>query len=149
MTRSTKDRNQRSNLVPTSEATWEKNAQNISIVIANAGAYLRVTVDEVLGRVERPAEPHLLYTRALWHALTSYFLPDRLTGRTGVEETLHFLRSGAYLPWTPLSAEVLKLLELLGALTPTRAYYSANLKYTETVFWDLTRTTIVQVNWLV
>ncbi|KAH8586881.1 hypothetical protein B0O99DRAFT_643285 [Bisporella sp. PMI_857] len=44
---------------------------------------MKYSIDDVLGRVECPSEPRLLYTKALCHALTSYFLPDPLTGRTG------------------------------------------------------------------
>src|SRR2546427_393498 len=54
-------------------------------------------------RLSCPPEPRLLYSKAQFHAFSSFVLPDPLTGRTGTEEALHTLRSGYCQPWTPMS----------------------------------------------
>lgn len=142
--RSVKNHSKLSILVPIGEVEIERDAQHVAIVIKNTGIYLKFTLNEVLGRIECPAEPRLLYTRALLHALTSHFLPDRFTGRTGVEEALYYLQTGSYLPWTSLPAEVMDILIHMAALTPARTYYPANLKCMETVHWDHRLPTSIQ-----
>ncbi|KAI1383848.1 uncharacterized protein F4822DRAFT_438664 [Hypoxylon trugodes] len=62
----------------------------------------------------------LLYTKAIYHALTSFPLPDTLTGRTGTEEAFDILRSGAAQPWIPLNDIPYHILGMLGGLAPNR-----------------------------
>jgi hypothetical protein len=140
--RSIKDPTQRSILLPLGESITSAEGPHISIVIKNSGSYLRFGVNNVLGRIDCPAEPVMLYHRALWHASTTHFLPDSLTKRTGVEEALQYLRSGAYRPWSPLTARACDLLIMMAKLSPTRVYYPATLKVMESVQWnsDLTIT---------
>jgi hypothetical protein len=131
--RSIKDYSQRSILLPLGEMTFEREGSHVSIVIQNNGEFCKFGVNSVLGRIECPAEPVLLYYRALWHATTSHFLPDTLTRRTGVEEALQYLHSGAYLPWSPLRASACNILGLVASLSPRRLYYPATLKAMESV----------------
>jgi hypothetical protein len=140
--RSIRDPTQRSILLPLGDPTTEAEGPHVSIVIKNSGSYLRFGVDSVLGRIDCPAEPIMLYHRALWHASTTHFLPDTLTNRTGVEEALQYLWSGAYRPWTPLKPRACNLLLMLAKLSPTRVYYPTTLKAMESVKWnpDLTIT---------
>jgi hypothetical protein len=142
--RSPKDHTQRSILLPMGELTCEREGPHVSIVIKNVGGYLKFGINPVLGRVECPAEPVLLYYRAFWHASTAYFLPDALTGRTGVEEALRYLQSGAYHPWTPLSESACLVLQALTALSPQRAYYPTTLKAMESVLWNADYTVFLQ-----
>jgi hypothetical protein len=142
--RSIKDATQRSILLPEGVAVYDRDGPHVSIRIKNAGTYLKFGVDNVLGRVDCPAEPVMLYNRALWHALTSYFLPDSLTGRTGAEESLHYLQSGAYLPWCPISISASSLLLKIAGLSPTRVYYPLNMRAMESVQWDSNLTTVIQ-----
>jgi hypothetical protein len=142
--RSIKDHNQRSILLPMGEYNTEKEGSHVSIVIKNNGQYLRFGVNNVLGRIECPAEPVMLYQRALWHASTSHFFPDPLTKSTGVEEALSYLSSGSYYPWTPLSTSSINVLLEIAKFTPSRLYYPPTLKAMESVQWNLVRPTIMQ-----
>jgi hypothetical protein len=142
--RSIKDYSQRSILLPLGEMTFEREGSHVSIVIQNNGEFCKFGVNSVLGRIECPAEPVLLYYRALWHATTSHFLPDTLTRRTGVEEALQYLHSGAYLPWSPLRASACNILGLVASLSPRRLYYPATLKAMESVHWNSDLTATIQ-----
>ncbi|KAF2029595.1 hypothetical protein EK21DRAFT_67348 [Setomelanomma holmii] len=140
--RSMKDPSQRSILVPMGETIHELEDSHTTTVIRNGGSYLKFGVNTVLGRIECAAEPVLMYQRALWHASTAHFLPDPLTKRTGVEEALEYLRSGAYSPWTPLSPSACSLLLRIAHFSPRRVYYPTTLQAMELVQWnpDLTIT---------
>lgn len=133
---------QRSILVPIGDLRYRRNGPHVEVLVANNGDYGRFTINEVLGRLDCPAEPRLLYLKAQLHAYTSYFLPDRLTGRTGTEESLHCLTSGYCQPWMPLAISSNVSLASLAKLTPRREYYPPDLKKMQQVFWnpDLTFT---------
>jgi hypothetical protein len=134
--RSIKEPTQRSILLPQGDIVCQREGSHVSILIKNEGSYLKFGVNSVLGRIDCPAEPIMLYHRALWHAQTSHFLPDTLTKRTGVDEALYHLQSGAYRPWTPLSADACELLLKMVKLSPARVYYPTTLKVMESVQWN-------------
>ncbi|KAG9125299.1 hypothetical protein FRC07_008195 [Ceratobasidium sp. 392] len=69
------------------------------------------------------------------HALTSYCLPDRLTGRTGTEEALHELSESITLSFSDIDREQAHLLQLIGDLTPKRKYYPVHLRSMMTTHW--------------
>ncbi|KAF8601975.1 hypothetical protein BDV93DRAFT_607791 [Ceratobasidium sp. AG-I] len=70
------------------------------------------------------------------HALTSYCLPDPLTGRTGTEEALYELSEPATSSFEQITKEQAELLKLIGTLTPVRKYYPVHLKSMQTVRWN-------------
>ncbi|KAK4227346.1 hypothetical protein QBC38DRAFT_417082 [Podospora fimiseda] len=107
------------------------------------GKYGKFDINNTLGRIDCAAEPRLIYTKALLHAFTSFQVPDPLTGRTGLEEALQWLRSGVCHPWTVLGPET-SILERIAALTPPREYYPADQKMMKTDHWDRTLTTHMQ-----
>ncbi|KAF2832658.1 hypothetical protein CC86DRAFT_92549 [Ophiobolus disseminans] len=141
---SAEDASRRSILLPIGPVLCERDDLHVSIVVQNKGGYLKFGVNNMLGRIECPAEPLLLYHRAMFHALTAYFLPDSLTGRTGVEEVMQYLQSGAYRPWTPLNSAAQSLLLEIAKLSPPRRYYPTALKNMEFVEWDVTKTVYIQ-----
>jgi hypothetical protein len=102
--------------------------------------YLKYDINDVLGRIDCPPEPSLLYTKALLHALTSHVMPDSLTSRTGVEESLRLLQTGVYQPWSPLNESHVAPLQRLAKLSPMRGYYPLDSSSMETLVWrsDLT-----------
>jgi hypothetical protein len=134
--RSLSSTTQLSVLIPMGKHLIRRDGPHVSIVVDNDGGYLKFDVNTVLGRLDCATEPLMLYYRAMWHALTVHFLPDSLTGRTGVEEALQYLTSGAYQPWTPLSPTALELLSKISELSPTREYYPPTLKKMEVVGWN-------------
>ncbi|KAF2634182.1 hypothetical protein P280DRAFT_474818 [Massarina eburnea CBS 473.64] len=133
---STLNRRQRSVLVSMNNSiSCRKDGTHVIVDVAYGGAYLKFGVNDILGRLECPAEPRMLYSKARLHAFTSHYLPDRLTGRTGCETALDYLQSGSYKPWTPLEKEDLIILLDIANLTPTRNYYPQHLKSMEVVHW--------------
>jgi len=138
------DRTRRTVLVPFGQISCERYGPHVSVTINNAGSYLKFDVNDILGRIDCAADPVLLYHRAMLHALTAHFLPDPLTKRTGVEEALQYLQSGAYRPWTPLNTKAIEVLLFVAKLSPQRAYYPSDLKVMEAVRWNPELTAYIQ-----
>ena len=134
----------RSILTPMGTLLYRRKGPHVSINVENRGEYGRFTINNILGRLDCPAEPQLLYLKAQFHAYTSFITPDPLTGRTGTEEALHCLKSGLYQPWTPLEAWPLSILTSIAKLTPHRYYYPRNMRYMQEVSWDPQLTTTIQ-----
>lgn len=105
---------QRSIITAQGELVYRRRGIHVSIWAHCTDKYGRFEIDQVLGRLTCPPEPLLIYSKALFHAITSFVLPDPLTDRTGTEEALHILRSGSSQPWTPISAAPASVLKVLG-----------------------------------
>ncbi|PTB71494.1 hypothetical protein M440DRAFT_350648 [Trichoderma longibrachiatum ATCC 18648] len=140
--RDVKDKTKRSVIIPIGEMTWSrhKHGTHVSVKL-KSGEYCRFEVDDILGRLSSPPERRLLVLKALCHAATSFCLPDPLTGRTGTEEALRILRSGAAQPWAPFTAPDM---QNLAKLLPRREYYPQNIKRLQRVTWDPSLTTTIQ-----
>lgn len=135
---------QRSVIVPMGAVSYKKHGIHVAVNIENTGVYGTFMINEVLGRLECPAEPRLLYLKALLHALTSFILPDPLTQITGTEESMHVLTSGYCQPWEPIrTGPHLYLLEI-AKLSPKREYYPKNAKAMQKVLWNEDLTTTIQ-----
>jgi hypothetical protein len=93
------------------------------------------TIDTDLGRLTGNVSLHSKLYQCYLHALTSHCLPDPLLGHTGTEESLQMLQSAAFLSFQRLENDNATLLNLLGNLTPGRAYYPPHLKSMVTVKW--------------
>jgi hypothetical protein len=78
----------------------------------------------------------LLYSKAQFHALTSFVLPDPLIGRTGTEEVLHTFRLGYCQPWTSMGDSPASILRVIKRLSPGREYYPRDKRRLQTVIWD-------------
>ncbi|KAK6356074.1 hypothetical protein TWF718_000448 [Orbilia javanica] len=126
----------RSIIIPLAMPQCRLDGPHVEVDIPNYGVYGRYQINTVLGRVDCPPEPRLLYTKALIHAYTSFILPDPLTQRTGSEEALHCLKSGYCQPWQPINPANHRLLELIADLTPTREFYPIELKVMQKVTWN-------------
>jgi hypothetical protein len=138
---------QKNILVPlNSELQVTRDHIHVSVDIATGGAttFLKFDINDVLGRVDCPPEPRLLYTKALLHAYTSHVMPDPLTSRSGVEEALSLLKSGLYQPWSPLTIPDAILLQRLAELSPKRGYYPVDSQFMETVVWQPNMTVHMQ-----
>ncbi|KAK4442765.1 hypothetical protein QBC34DRAFT_479587, partial [Podospora aff. communis PSN243] len=120
--------------------TTTKKSCHVSIRIGASNRYGKFSINDTLGRIDCAAEPQLLYTKALLHAYTSFLLPDPLTGRTGAEESLHWLQSGACSPWTVLGGEV-GFLSHITKLTPVREYYPQGRRVMGVTKWNDSVTT--------
>ena len=101
-------------------------------------------IDDILGRITCNPEPRLLYTKALYHAVTSFCLPDTLTGRTGSSESFTILRSGTAQPWAPISKAANEIFEYFIDLAPRRQYHPPDVKRIQKVLWDVNLTSSIQ-----
>ena len=117
---------------------------HVAIRIIGNGSYGQYAIDHLLRRLETPSEPLLIYMRALYHALTSFVIPDSLTGRTGTEEALRYLRMANAMPWTPLTHGQRSTLHMIRNLSPIRVYYPEGLYEMQQVSWHQHTTTIIQ-----
>ncbi|KAI0025868.1 hypothetical protein F4780DRAFT_774718 [Xylariomycetidae sp. FL0641] len=135
---------ERSIIVPLGGISYEPQDFHVSVRTPGTNEYGRYKIEDVLGRLSCAPEPRLVYSKALFHAITSFCLPDPLTGKTGTEEALEVLRSGVAQPWKPLKEDALKILRDLKALGPRRAYYPADSSRLQRVTWNPKLTMTVQ-----
>lgn len=126
---------ERSIVVAMGSAEIQKNGAHVRIHISHTGFYARFFINKVLGRLECPSEPRLIYFKAYCHAATSFILPDPLTGRTGTDEAIHCLQSGNAQPWAPVDQVSYDILSKIAHLTPQRVYYPQDLKVLQKVIW--------------
>ena len=89
---------ERSIIVPLGAVIYKLQDLHMAVKVANEGRYGRYTINSILRRLDYAPEPMLLYLKALLHAYISFVIPDPLTGRTGTEEALHFMRSAICRP---------------------------------------------------
>ena len=94
------------------------------------------TIDTDLGRLTGNVSFHSKLYQCYLHALTSHCLPDPLLGHTGTEESLQMLQSAAFLSFQRLDKDDANLLNLIGNLTPSRAYYPPHMTSMVTVKWS-------------
>ncbi|KAH6972826.1 hypothetical protein BKA56DRAFT_492395 [Ilyonectria sp. MPI-CAGE-AT-0026] len=135
---------QRSVLVPIGKIYWERRGMHVAVRVANDGLYARFTIDKLLGRLDCPPEPLLLYLKAALHALTSFPLSDSLTLRTGTEEARHSLLAARSQPWKPLQGSPKEMLSVLKSLSPKRWYYPPGIELYQKVEWDNNLTMTIQ-----
>ncbi|KAK0649645.1 hypothetical protein B0T16DRAFT_457038 [Cercophora newfieldiana] len=135
----------RSVIVPLGGLSARRRGVHVAVRLnTDSAAYAKFDIDDTLGRLSCPPEPRLLYTKALCHALTSFCVPDPLTGRNGTEEAIQILRSPAAQPWASLDEDSKLVLKRFMELLPVREYYPPGLRRFQTVTWDSRLTTTIQ-----
>ena len=143
--RNTANPRRRSVIVPLGGLNARRKGVHVAVRLnEGSAAYAKFDIDATLGRLSCPPEPRLLYTKALCHALTSFCVPDPLTGRSGTEEAIQILRSPAAQPWTSLDEDSRLILERFTELLPAREYYPPGLRRFQTATWDGRFTTTIQ-----
>ncbi|KAI6642330.1 hypothetical protein MCOR08_000647 [Pyricularia oryzae] len=113
-------------------------ATHVEIFVAK-GTSARVhcyNVDEQLGRLVDNGNFRSKIYVAYLHALTSFCLPDKLTGHTGTEQALLVLGSAAARSVFNLSKADSDLLLKIALLTPMRQFYPEGLMEMQSVQWD-------------
>ncbi|KAM3084368.1 hypothetical protein ACMFMG_001526 [Clarireedia jacksonii] len=123
---------------------YKRHGMHVAVRVSSTNGYGRFGIDDVLGRLSCPPEPRLLYSKAQFHAFTSFVLPDPLTGRNGAEEALYTLRSGNCQPWMPIGEAPAHILRAIQTLSPSREYYPKDKRRLQTVIWDEKLTTNIQ-----
>lgn len=115
----------RSVLIPDGGVKFEEEGHHVSVIIwSNSRRVLfhRYMIDMDLGYLANDAGLTSRLYKVYLHALTSYCLPDPLTGRTGTEEALWILCEGATSSFGQIDKKQRQLLNLIGSLTPERTY---------------------------
>ena len=142
--RSVPNRSQRRVITTLGQVHYRRQGMHVAIQVENDGSYGSYLIDDVLGRLHSPPEPRLITHKAQLHALTSSFIPDPLTGRTGTEEALCCMQSGYFQPWIPMNAARMEMLRMLSRLTPRREYYPKDKKLQQIIHWDPELTVTIQ-----
>ena len=132
--------NSRSVIVPRGTINLTREMNHARIIISNPldqkdVQYCTFVINPVLQRLDCRHELKDVYYKAYLQALTSFVLPDSLTGRTGTEEGLCCLQSGFSQPCGPLDVESIEILSCISELTPCRTYHSPHLKVMQEVKW--------------
>jgi hypothetical protein len=132
------DQNRRKVLLPEGRVSWRRSNDHIYVFIEH-GTSERVhqyDIDTMLGRLVDNGSLQSKLSLCYLHALTSYCLPDTLTGKTGTEEALSILDSAAVRSFDCLSQENLDMLHCIAKLTPGREYYPTHERLMQSVTWD-------------
>ncbi|EFR01627.1 hypothetical protein MGYG_04630 [Nannizzia gypsea CBS 118893] len=131
----------RSVIIPHGDVTSERTDQHVSVRIKPDPSEQNVSyhfyqVDLTLGRlVDNGSLKSRLYKFYL-HAITSHFLVDGLTGRTGTEEALSGLSLASTQSFLKLDCDEIDLLKLIAKLTPRREYYPKHLRVMQQIKWN-------------
>lgn len=134
----------RSIIVPLGELRIRRNDLHVDVRISGGSHYASFRIDGLLGRLSCSPEPRLIYTKALYHAITSFCFPDTLTGRTGASEAFDILQSGVAQPWIPIAGAKNPTFEDFNKLVPRREYYPPSIKRIQKVIWDPNLTSSIQ-----
>ncbi|KAI9683344.1 MAG: hypothetical protein M1829_005414 [Trizodia sp. TS-e1964] len=134
----------RSIIVAIGPLVCKRQGMHVAVKAQGTNEYGKFEIDDVLGRLTCAPEPVILFAKAQFHAFTSFPLPDPLTRRTGVEESLQMLRSGYCQPWTPLGEMAKSLLMTIKDLSPQREYYPKDKRKLQTTTWDPNLTMNIQ-----
>ncbi|KAG8732989.1 hypothetical protein FRC11_009494 [Ceratobasidium sp. 423] len=129
----------RSVLIPDGEISFTMHDHHVSVSIAfdsrrDVDVY-RYKVDQDLGYLATDTGLTSRLFKTYLHALTSYCLPDPLTGRTGTEEALHGLSQGSSSSFEQINLKQAGLLKAIGMLTPKREHYPEHLQCMQTTHW--------------
>lgn len=131
---------ERSVLIPYGNVLWRKTVNHVEVEIQtgteNVVKYAVYPIESYLKRLRNSGNIRAQLFKTYLHAVTSHCLPDSLTGRTGTEEALRELSSARLRSFESLGEEELRLLELLGKLTPIRKYYPVHRQNVQNVRWD-------------
>ena len=74
--------------------------------------------------------------RIYLHALCSHPLPDPLTSQTGTDHALQELNAAGCFSFQRLTEADIKILCLIGSITPLRHYYPKDLRIAQTINWS-------------
>ncbi|KAF9005289.1 hypothetical protein BDZ89DRAFT_1080195 [Hymenopellis radicata] len=129
-------------LVPYGSVVYKPTQHHIAVSVAEASSdqslvsYADYAINEQLGTLASNSTLRSNLFKVLLHALTSYPLPDPLTGVTGAEEALNVLNSASCISFQYLGRNEKRLLKEIYALTPQHTFYPAGMKVMQTVHWS-------------
>ncbi|KAL8660136.1 MAG: hypothetical protein Q9202_006792, partial [Teloschistes flavicans] len=125
-------------LIPEGSVTTNYTGTHTNVQITLSGRdvrCLRYRYDPLLQRLDGDGTMVSRLYQAYLHALTSYILPDPLTGCLGMEESLKLLEEQVLRCCRPLEANEIRLLEQIASLTPKRVFYPSHFQKMQQVSW--------------
>jgi len=128
-------------IVPYGKVRLEQKNSHTQVEIDTRGAervrYHIYTVNTILGTLVGNGSLTSHLYKIFLHAVTSHYLPDPLTRRTGTEEALAGLRAAATSSFQTVETDGVDtdLFRLIAQLTPVRVYYPVHLKRMHQVRW--------------
>ncbi|KAL8936479.1 MAG: hypothetical protein Q9216_004910, partial [Gyalolechia sp. 2 TL-2023] len=125
-------------LVPQGQVSTTREGSHLSIRITSIERHvpcLRYQYDPILGRLEGDGTVVSRLYQAYLHALSSYILPDSLTGSLGTEESFKLLDDQSYRCCRPLENVEIDLLDSIATLTPKRVFYPEHFRVMQRVSW--------------
>ncbi|RCI13404.1 hypothetical protein L249_5585 [Ophiocordyceps polyrhachis-furcata BCC 54312] len=142
--RDTADWKRRSLIIGLGPLSYVRKGMHVAAWVENPMTYTKFEIDSVLGRLTCSPEPVLSYSLALFHAVSSFPLPDPLTGSTGAEEAHRILSSGSCQPLIPLSEASRDVLGQLENLCPRRTYFPEKMRLLQNTEWNEALTVEIQ-----
>jgi len=135
-------------IVPTGEYRINPNKGHVSVTI-NTGLMSRVPyqeyeVDTTLGTLVGDGSLLNRFIKIYLHAITSFTLPDPLTGITGTEMAITELRSPPCLSFQRLGQAEVDVLRKIHDLAPRRGWYPPHLHVMEEVVWSASPSPVAQ-----
>ncbi|KAL8720734.1 MAG: hypothetical protein Q9225_002434 [Loekoesia sp. 1 TL-2023] len=125
-------------LIPRGNVSAMREGSHLVVHIETSGREvqcLRYHHDAILGRLEGDGSVLSRFYQAYLHALTSYLLPDPLTGNLGTEESLGLLNEQILRCCRPLENAELDILKWVSALAPLRVFYPKYLQVMQQITW--------------
>ncbi|KAF8244797.1 hypothetical protein K440DRAFT_665544 [Wilcoxina mikolae CBS 423.85] len=129
-------------IIPHGKITFQRCRTHVSVDIdtkkLSRVKYHTYTIDPILGRLVGNGSLLSHLYKCYLHAVTSYCIPDGLTGRTGTEEAIFGLRAAETWSFQTLDTrgEEAELFKLIADLTPKRVYYPQHMKFMQQVKWS-------------
>ncbi|KAJ8128034.1 hypothetical protein O1611_g5602 [Lasiodiplodia mahajangana] len=125
-------------IIPNGGISYSSNGHHVRVTIdKHSSTKTHVyEIDRQLGRILDNGTLTSKLVLAYIHGLTSFCLPDPLTGSTGTNAALTILRSAAVRSFPTASQADIRLLVKIAKLAPGREYYPNHLKVMETVHWS-------------
>ncbi|RDA86513.1 hypothetical protein CP532_2003 [Ophiocordyceps camponoti-leonardi (nom. inval.)] len=140
----TADWKRRSLIIGLGPLTYVRRGMHVAAWVDDPMTYTKFEIDSVLGRLTCSPEPVLSYSLALFHAVSSFPLPDPLTGSTGAEEAHRILSSGSCQPLIPLSEVSQDVLGQLEKLCPRRTFFPEKMRLLQNTEWNEDLTVEIQ-----
>lgn len=134
-------------LVPQGAVSTRIEGRHIAVHITTAGRNVRCfrfRHDPILNRLEGDSSVVCRLYQAYLHALTSFILPDPLTGYLGMEQAIRILNELVFRCCKPLNSDEIEMLNLIITLTPHRVFYPDYLQAMQQISWHKTLSPLVQ-----
>ncbi|KAI5273021.1 hypothetical protein E4T47_03715 [Aureobasidium subglaciale] len=126
-------------LIPYGPIEIERTQHHVKVTIQKGEddkqRFIIYTLDEHLGKLQHSFDTTSQLLRAYLHAITSFSLPDPLTGRTGSEEAISILQEASLYSATPLKTEERVLINLIASLSPIFDWHTFGNKSAQIAYW--------------